>query len=547
MRKRNGFLLVGVMLLFMFLLIIVPVMLKWVQDDTKIAVKDQKSSMAFNLAEAAVDRGYWKVKSSVDIFNTVMSGTDISGYHFDATYSDVSGGTYRVDISSGPNDSQVTITGEGRDSASKETRAIQAVYTNNSVPAPVLSGGQMNADNVDSVNHWGPMMAKGDIVLVTGYPHYPRKLSQGTVRPLDTTGDTNPPNTDSLEWWSNYNVPDLPIFDFVAMKSSAAATGTLNCQDATVTCTGTACNNIDSVGNASTYCTCTVNTWKGSACTDSDGGASGCSCSGSGSSKQCKGDACTGPAGASCVNTVTKACTGSDCIDTDGAAANCSCTPASGMQCCRSSYFGGPITCDYGGTGCTNCTLSNNFHQLAYRDKDYTWFWDDQATQVTWQGYIGIRGTVVVKGNMSIVGDKDDRYCRTSDTDSATPPSPGCTVSVPPQAWKEYQKFDTTASDEYPGDLGYHTNALTYKIGTSSTESGGSGGDLGIYGLLYVKGNLSRAGATDIYGAMWVEGTVSGTDNTMVFYNSKLKVPTLNVVFTRDSWQEVPPSTQAWP
>ena len=41
MKKRDGFLLVGVMLLFLFLLIIVPVMLKWVQDDTKISVKDQ--------------------------------------------------------------------------------------------------------------------------------------------------------------------------------------------------------------------------------------------------------------------------------------------------------------------------------------------------------------------------------------------------------------------------------------------------------------------------------------------------------------------------
>jgi len=544
MKKRDGFLLVGVMLLFLFLLIIVPVMLKWVQDDTKISVKDQKSSRAFNLAEAAVDRGYWKVKSSVDTFNTIMAGTDIGGYHFDATYADVSGGTYRIDISSGPNESQVTITGEGRDTDSKETRAIQAVYTNTSVPAPVLSGGQMNANSASSINHWGPMMSKGDIILVTGYPHYPRKLSQQTVKPLDTTGDTNPPNTDSLEWWSNYNVPDLPIFDFTTMRSSAAQSGTLNCQDVSRTCTGTACNNHTIYGNASLDCSCSAS-WKGKGCTDSDGGANGCQCTGTAgnSNYTCTGSACTGPPGGLCANISTMTCTGSDCIDSDGAGANCSCTPSTGMQCCRSSTYGGAATCDYGGTGCVNCFLSNNWHQTAYRDMDYTWYWDNN---VTWRSYIGIRGTVVVKGNMSIQSGGDDRYCRSDDTTNGLPASPGCVLNVPPQAWKEYQKIDTTASDEYPGDTGLHKNAATYTLGSNSMESGGSGGDVGIYGLLYVGGSLSRAGATDIYGAMWVVGITSGTDDTMVFYNSKLKVPTLNVVFTRDSWQEVPPSAQAW-
>lgn len=537
MKKRKGFLLVGVMLAFLFLLLIVPVMLKWVQDDTRIAVKDQKSSIAFNLAEAAVDRGYWKVKSSVATFNSLMAGNTISGYNFDATYSDISGGTYRIKISSGPDESQVTIVGEGRDSVDRETRAIKAVYTNTSVPAPVLSGGLMRADAVESVNHWGPMMSKGDIILASGYPYYPRKLSQGTVKPRDSTNDTNPPNTDSLEWWSNYNVPDLPIFDFTVMRASAAATGTLNCQSVSVTCTGNSCNNINSVGNSSTYCTCTAQ-WRGSACTDS---GANCSCSGSGSSKTCTGYGCTGPPGANCANTIPKKCSGSDCIDTDGAGTGCACTPASNMQCCRSATYGGAVTCDYGGAGCTNCTLSNNFHQLGFRDMDYTWYWDNNAT---WNGYIGLRGTVVIRGNMSILGDKDDRYCKTDDTGSSV--TPGCTVAVPPQAWREYQKFDTASTNQYPADTGYHQNALTYKIGTSSTESSASGGDLGIYGLLYVGGNLSRAGSTDIYGAMWVVGTTTGTDNTMVFYNSKLKVPTLNVVFTRDSWQETTPSTQAW-
>ncbi len=585
MKKRNGFLLVGVLLIFVFMLIIVPVMVRWVQDDTKISVKDQKSTLAFNLAEAAVDRGYWKVKSSTGIYSSVALGSVINGYHFDSVYTDVPGGSYRVNVSSGPGTDQVTILGEGRDSDSKETRTIKAVFTNTSVPGAILSAGQLNANDVDSTIHWGPIMAKGDIVLATGYPNYPRKLSMQTVKPRDPTNDTNPPNTDSLEWWSNYNVPDLPIFDFNTMRSSAAQTGTLDCRDAfpeiytniynpcagstctdpggSCTCsnttTGPAC--VDSGGS----CSCATKVCSGSGCTDP---GSGCSCTGSGSSKVCTGNSCPDP-GANCDCSVTctgsgctdsdgsgsgcirnNTCTGTGCADSDGAGAGCTCTvtvttttaTTAVMQCCHSDTYGGPITCDYDHNGdtiadyCTNCTLTDIFHQTTYRDKDYTWYWDQNAT---WGGYTGVKGTIIVMGNMTIdTAGHDDRYCRSDDTTMSLPANPGCTVAVPPNAWREYQKFDTAASNEYPGDTGLRSNVLTYKIGTSSTESGGSGGDLGVYGFLYIGGNFSRAGASDIFGSMWVVGNVSGTGNTMVFYNSKLNVPTLNVVLVKDSWQE---------
>ncbi len=47
---------------------------------------------------------------------------------------------------------------------------------------------------------------------------------------------------------------------------------------------------------------------------------------------------------------------------------------------------------------------------------------------------------------------------------------------------------------------------------------------------------------------MWVVGdviSIAGA-NTMVFYNAKLKVPTLNVVLMKDSWQETAASTTTW-
>ncbi|MEI7528328.1 MAG: hypothetical protein WCK76_05235 [Elusimicrobiota bacterium] len=514
MKKRKGFLLVSVLLAFLLLMIIVPVMVKWVQNDTNLSVKDQKASIAFSLAEAAVDRGYWKVKSSTSTFNQVTLGTPLNSYDFDATYSDISGGTYRIRISSGPETDQITVYGEGRDLLNRETRAIKAVFTNTSVPGAILSGGTLTASEA-SVVHWGPVMSIGDITVTGGaiVNGYPRKLSMGTVHPYDTNG-TNPPNTDSLEWWSNYNVPELPVFDFTTMRSSAAATYTLNCQDV--------------------YTTYISTTYTPSPAT-----------CGSGSSKKtCK--CSTAGVFSNCSSCSTGHC---DAVYTNKT--NTSPT----MQCCGSTTYGGPVTCDYGGTGCTDCTVSDlysqtsGYDQTVRRDKDYTWYWDNNAS---WVGDDGMKGTIIVRGNLSIAG--GDYYCS------------GCTVKVPPNARKEYQEYGPSGTGQYPGDTGLHSNAATYKFGDNATSScsgspclitsgelwrmpsgtSGLGADLGVYGFLYVGGDFARTGDSDIYGSMWVVGDVTGSGNTMVFYNSQLKIPTLNVVLVRESWQETPPAGQAW-
>ncbi|MCX5793507.1 MAG: hypothetical protein NTY45_15005 [Elusimicrobia bacterium] len=534
MKNRKGFLLVAVLLALLMLMIIVPVMVKWVQNDTKLSVKDQKSSIAFSLAEAAVDRGYWKVKSSTSTFNQVSLGTPLTGYNFDATYRDITGGNYRIKITSGPGDSQITIYGEGRDTLNQETRAIKAVYTNTSVPGAIVSGGTLTAGEA-SVVHWGPVMAIGDITVTGGATvnGYPRKLSMGTVLPFDTNG-TNPPNTDSLEWWSNYNVPELPVFDFTTMRSSAAQTGTLNCQNATpYACVGKDCTASTTDGP----CTCAAKHCHGSTCATH----TSCTCSGSGSSKVCTGTGCLAD-GTSCVCT-EKTCTGNGCYDNGTV---CACSP---LQCCSSTVYGGAVTCAYGGTGCTNCVVNSLYEQPTLRDKDYTWFWDVNAN---WVGRNGLKGTIVVKGDLSIDG--GDYYYS------------GGTVKMPPNAWKEYQKYDTSAVNQYPGDAGLRKNNATYTFGSNASAScsgspsritsgelwrmpcgtSGLGADLGVYGFVYVAGDFIRTGDSDIYGSMWVVGNVSGSGNTMVMYNSQLKVPTLNVVLTKDSWQETSADSQAW-
>lgn len=228
---RRGQVLVGVILVLMTLLIMVPALVQWAQQESRISVKDKKSAAAFNLAQAAVERGMWKLKSSTGTWSAAALGTVIAGYNFDVKYSDLPGGTYRINFTSGTLNGAaiVTVRGEGRDLAGAETRSIQAVYQNISIPGPIIAGGNLTQSGT-SVVHWGPVMAMGPITLsgTALTEGYPRKLSKQWVSPFDVNGVT-PPNTDNLEWWSDYDVPELPMFDFATMKSSAIATNTYNC------------------------------------------------------------------------------------------------------------------------------------------------------------------------------------------------------------------------------------------------------------------------------------------------------------------------------
>jgi hypothetical protein len=371
----------------------------------------------------------WKLKSSTSTWNDAQGGKIVPGYHFDTTYTDVVGGYYRINFSSGlfNGAAVVTVWGEGRDQTRSETRSIQAVYQNLSLPGAIISGGNLN-DAAGSAIQWGAIMAMGDINSYAAAT-YPRKLSKQVVRPWDT--DLNPPNTDNLMWWSGYDVPELPIFDFVALRSSAAATNTLNCNGVT-----------------------------------------------------------TG-------------------------AANIPCSSV-----------------------CINCVVRNLYQDPRY-NSNYVWYWDNNVTI----NDPGVNGTMVVRGNMITNG--GDWY---------GPFGPlGATVNmrVPANAWMEYQKFDTAATNQFPADNGLKNNKSTYILGSvSGVEGAATGGDLGFFGFVYVGGDLLIAGDADVYGSIWVVGVSTfgpGASNNAIFFNDQLVLPTLNVVLVRQSWKEVTSSGVVWP
>ncbi len=427
-RNSRGQVLVGVILVMMALMIMVPALVQWVQQDARFSVKDKKSATAFNLAQAAIERGMWKLKSSTSTWAAASGGATIAGYNFDVTYKDVTGGTYRIRFEAGTLNGAavVTIMGEGRDSSSNQTRAIEAVYQNLAIPGAIMAGGNLTQAGT-SIVHWGPVLAWG-VTTLSGSAlteGYPRKLSKQWVSPFDTNGLT-PPNTDNLEWWSDYDVPDLPQFDFTTLKSSAIATNTYNCNGA----------------------------WN-----------------------------------ASILN---------------------------------------QVLCN---TGCTACNI-RGLNDDNRRGNNYVWYWDQD---VIING-IGIKGTTIVRGNLSLYGEDDGNV--------------SMNMRVPFGAWREYQKIDNAATNTYPGDNGYQSVKNEYQLGLGddTVEGGATGNDLGFNGFVYVGGDIFMASgsAADVYGAVWVVGAWNSLSNNIIFYNDQLDVPTINVVLVRQSWEEVSASTTTW-
>jgi len=477
---RKGFILPMLVSIIVIFFIIVPVILNWVSEDTKSTVSEQKKSIAFNLAEAAVERGYWKVKSSTSTFESVMNGTTLSGYNFDTVYNDIQGGSYRIKISSGPLPRQITITGEGKDSSTKERRAVKVIYQNQTIAGAMLSGSKINPSDKSTI-HWGPILSWGDINLSNGAEnvYYPRKFSKQLVKPRDNS--LNPPNTDNVEWWSAYDVPELPQFDFTAIKSSAQANGTLNC------------------GGFKNYIS------------------------------------------PNSSNGYTLAC-------------NCS---NDKKNCCADQ---------------NKCQIKDIYADKRYK-QGLLWYWDPGKR--VYLNNTGTKGSFFVRDNLTIDGDdcygpwyKTNGYdayggYHTCGSGPTSETGPGALyVNVPQSAYMEYQKIDTIATNQYPGDLGISSSSLVYQIGAcnkssyyqcndtceSGCERGASGDDLGLYGFLYVGGDLKISSAFDMYGAIWVVGSVitGGSNNVSIFFNESLDLPTLNVVLLRKSWEEIPPSTSTW-
>lgn len=235
----------------LLLLIMIPLLDKYVRNEAKWSVKERKSTVAFHLAEAGLDRAYWKLKESADNWTTITGGGTIENYDNDHTFEDGSFGSYRVKMEQGDTNLKIKITATGKDKSNNECRAIQAIYTKEGVTAALQAGSVASGGNVNV--HWGPVMSVSNMVLKGGSNElYPRKYARGSItkgagggagnygnRDNDANAPNKGPHTtgDHIEWWS-YNespgvpdvlTPDTSYYMSLAKAQACVPAGTIGC------------------------------------------------------------------------------------------------------------------------------------------------------------------------------------------------------------------------------------------------------------------------------------------------------------------------------
>lgn len=262
--RSEGFILPSVVLALTLLLIIVPMLILFIQKDSKDAQSLGKKNNSFQLAEAGQDRGAWKLRESDTVWTNAISSTTITGYNNDITYSDVAGGQYKILFAAGPAPGQVTVISKGLATGTNDVRAIEGVYSKGTIAGAMSVVGGLNwKDNLTV--HWGPIVEYGSITAVPP-TRYPRKYCAGSIKDSASGYDdsASAPNgaMPSGDWaaydYASYydlgNAPSIKLNDYRTLARNTCLTEL----DAT-TGPGAAAHELGPTGCHSGYYTADVN------------------------------------------------------------------------------------------------------------------------------------------------------------------------------------------------------------------------------------------------------------------------------------------------
>lgn len=227
LRRPDGQVLVGVLLLLLLMTIMVPLLVLYTQREARWTEKENQSTTAFHLAEAGIEKGFRVLTTSTKTWEDLTSlGTPISGFQFDAAYADVAGGSYAVSITSGPQKRQATVISVGRDRRGKEVRSLKVVYGQNTLDDVALHSVNGVRVGGGTVVHWGSIISNNP--LVTDSRTSPQFHTSSSID-VDANGNA-PANCDSpgcCQWFSYAtDIPPAPKIDINLYRSSAQATST---------------------------------------------------------------------------------------------------------------------------------------------------------------------------------------------------------------------------------------------------------------------------------------------------------------------------------
>lgn len=217
------------LLLLALMSVLVPLLVFYAQTESKWAVRETQFTTAFHLAEAATERGYFKLSQSTGNWMSIQAGAPLSGYNFDVKYTDIPGGEYAIYISSGSGEGTAIIIGIGRETKQNLVRTVQVDYIQNALGNVAIMGGQgVSITGNNYKVEWGAVVSQQS--LTVGDRDYPQFWSGGTIDKDTTSPGSWPPNCDQpdcCQWHSfSKDVPPLPSIDLNFYKSSATASGT---------------------------------------------------------------------------------------------------------------------------------------------------------------------------------------------------------------------------------------------------------------------------------------------------------------------------------
>jgi len=204
MKNEKGqvvIIILGVMILF---LIFIPALVYYVQQEAKWTEKQRMTNIAFHLAEAGLDRGYWKLVERSENWDTIINGGNILGYDGNTTYRDIPStstplGEYKISITS-YTANEVLIRAWGRDASNREVRCIEAIFTRTPKEASMHVGGELEYKPNLEV-HWGPVVCYTEIDQSPS-DYWPRKYSRGKIEGRECDPGLPNPDTDNLEYWA---------------------------------------------------------------------------------------------------------------------------------------------------------------------------------------------------------------------------------------------------------------------------------------------------------------------------------------------------------
>jgi len=230
---EGGFILAGVVLIMLVLAIMIPLMVMYTDREANWSVKQDKSTKAFHLAEAGVEKAYRALSLSTGTwYNLIEHGTQIDDFKFDHTFDDLAEGVYAVHIASGPGKWQATVKSVGKVAYGGnriELRGIEVVFQQTAlgdIAIESLSGVYMNGNNIDV--RWGAVLSRDEINLDARTS--PQFWAAGQIIKYTSTKsdqDPNPPNCDEpdcVQWHSfSTEIPPDPGIDIDFYRSSATS------------------------------------------------------------------------------------------------------------------------------------------------------------------------------------------------------------------------------------------------------------------------------------------------------------------------------------